>query len=254
MGGFSSGGWLSYMLGLARGGVIRGISAAAGGLRPGSRAVRRAPKQPIAALLLDGRGRHDEPRDGADRIRRRARSRPVDQSVARARRHERIGTTCARLRPREVRRPPEPRSSVIRCGPPGQGPQRYGGGAFKTGESGPSESIVALALLRQISRCQIDRRSSHTPTQAPDRDGVDGDGVDGVQELDGVHGDLRSEAKCVQELDGVHGGPRSEAKCPGAIGTGEASKARRLAAVSIRHGLAAASPHSYVTTGSMADR
>ena len=44
-------------------------------------------------------------------------------------------------------------------------------------------------------------------------DGVDGDGVDGVQELDGVHGDLRSEAKCVQELDGVHGGPRSEAKC-----------------------------------------
>ena len=37
------------------------------------------------------------------------------------------------------------------------------------------------------------------PTQPPDRDGVDR-----------VHGDLRSEAKCVQELDGVHGGPRSE--------------------------------------------
>jgi hypothetical protein len=36
------------------------------------------------------------------------------------------------------------------------------------------------------------------------------DGVDGVQELDGVHGDLRSEPKCVQELDGVHGGRRSE--------------------------------------------
>jgi hypothetical protein len=34
--------------------------------------------------------------------------------------------------------------------------------------------------------------------------------VDAVQALDGVHGDLRSEAKCVQALDGVHGGPRSE--------------------------------------------
>ena len=39
-------------------------------------------------------------------------------------------------------------------------------------------------------RCQIDHRSDHKATQ-PDRDGVDG-----VQALDGVHGDLRSEAKC----------------------------------------------------------
>jgi hypothetical protein len=53
VGGFSSGGWLSYTLGLARGGVIRGISPAAGGLRPeGSRPPPS--KQPIAALLLTG--------------------------------------------------------------------------------------------------------------------------------------------------------------------------------------------------------
>src|SRR5258706_13045265 len=37
---------------------------------------------------------------------------------------------------------------------------------------------------------QIDHRSITVPTQ------TDRDGVDGVQELDGVHGDLRSEAKC----------------------------------------------------------
>jgi poly(3-hydroxybutyrate) depolymerase len=51
VGGYSSGGWEAYMLGLARGGVVRGISPAAGGLRmmrpPGSNI-------PIAALLLTG--------------------------------------------------------------------------------------------------------------------------------------------------------------------------------------------------------
>jgi poly(3-hydroxybutyrate) depolymerase len=53
VGGFSSGGWLAYMLGLARGGIVRGISPAAGGLRPeGSRPP--ASKQPFAALLLTG--------------------------------------------------------------------------------------------------------------------------------------------------------------------------------------------------------
>ena len=52
-----------------------------------------------------------------------------------------------------------------------------------------------LLTAASVSRCQIDHRSSHTPTQAPDRDGVDG-----VQELDGVHGDLRSEAKCTGEM------------------------------------------------------
>src|SRR5258708_28477503 len=43
-----------------------------------------------------------------------------------------------------------------------------------------------------VSHCQIDHRSSAPPTQA------DRDGVDGVQELDGVHEDLRSEAKCTR--------------------------------------------------------
>ena len=53
VGGFSSGGWLAYTLGLARGGIVRGISPAAGGLRPeGSRPPPA--KQPFAALLLTG--------------------------------------------------------------------------------------------------------------------------------------------------------------------------------------------------------
>jgi poly(3-hydroxybutyrate) depolymerase len=51
VGGYSSGAWEAYTLGFARGGVIRGISTAAGGLRldrpPGSNI-------PMAALLLTG--------------------------------------------------------------------------------------------------------------------------------------------------------------------------------------------------------
>jgi poly(3-hydroxybutyrate) depolymerase len=52
VGGYSSGGWESYMLGLARGGsVVRGISPAAGGLRMD----RPTPSGlPITALLLTG--------------------------------------------------------------------------------------------------------------------------------------------------------------------------------------------------------
>jgi poly(3-hydroxybutyrate) depolymerase len=51
VGGYSSGGWESYMLGLARGGVVRGISPAAGGLRMD----RPMPSGiGIAALLLTG--------------------------------------------------------------------------------------------------------------------------------------------------------------------------------------------------------
>ena len=63
VGGFSSGGWLAYTLGLARGGIIRGISPAAGGLRP---AANRPPaaKQPIAALLLTGANDTDNPATG----------------------------------------------------------------------------------------------------------------------------------------------------------------------------------------------
>src|SRR6185503_13057271 len=51
--------WEAYTLGLARGGVIRGISAGAGGLR-----MERPPPSgiPIAAILLTGTG------DGANPI------------------------------------------------------------------------------------------------------------------------------------------------------------------------------------------
>ena len=54
-----------------------------------------------------------------------------------------------------------------------------------------------LALPPQTLSCQIDRRCRHTATQ-PDRDGVDG-----------VHGDLRSEAKCTGEflVSAQHGWP-----------------------------------------------
>ena len=63
VGGFSSGGWLAYTLGLARGGIIRGISPAAGGLRP---EANRPPasNQPIAALLLTGANDTDNPATG----------------------------------------------------------------------------------------------------------------------------------------------------------------------------------------------
>jgi poly(3-hydroxybutyrate) depolymerase len=51
VGGFGSGAWEAYMLGLARGGVVRGIATAGGGLR-----MSRPPASngPIAALLLTG--------------------------------------------------------------------------------------------------------------------------------------------------------------------------------------------------------
>jgi poly(3-hydroxybutyrate) depolymerase len=51
VGGYSSGAWEAYTLGFARGGVVRGISTAAGGLRPD-----RPPGSnvPMAALLLTG--------------------------------------------------------------------------------------------------------------------------------------------------------------------------------------------------------
>jgi hypothetical protein len=61
MGGYSSGAWESYTLGLARGGVIRGIAAGAGGLR----ASRPTPSNiPIAAILLTGEGDGANPIDG----------------------------------------------------------------------------------------------------------------------------------------------------------------------------------------------
>jgi len=63
VGGYSSGGWESYMLGLARGGVVRGIATAAGGLR--SMADRPPPSGiPIAAILLTGPTDTTNPADG----------------------------------------------------------------------------------------------------------------------------------------------------------------------------------------------
>ncbi len=62
--GYSSGGWETYMLGLARGGtVIRGIATAAGGLRP---AADRPPPsgKAVAALLLTGATDTENPATG----------------------------------------------------------------------------------------------------------------------------------------------------------------------------------------------
>ena len=71
---------------------------------------------------------------------------------------------------------------------------------------------------------------------------MDGDGVDGVQELDGVHGDLRSEAKCVQELDGVHGAYEAKAKCTG-FPLQRSRKASALRPLLVRSELSEALPH-----------
>jgi len=60
-GGYSSGAWESATLGLARGGVIRGIATGAGGLR----ANRPPPSSvPVAAILLTGEGDGANPIDG----------------------------------------------------------------------------------------------------------------------------------------------------------------------------------------------
>jgi poly(3-hydroxybutyrate) depolymerase len=62
VGGYSSGGWEAYLLGLARGGsVVRGISTAAGGLRMN----RPTPSGlPITALLLTGASDTTNPATG----------------------------------------------------------------------------------------------------------------------------------------------------------------------------------------------
>jgi poly(3-hydroxybutyrate) depolymerase len=64
VGGYSSGGWESYMLGFARGGIVRGISPAAGGLRP---AASRPPaaNKPFAAIMVTGASDTTNPPDGA---------------------------------------------------------------------------------------------------------------------------------------------------------------------------------------------
>jgi hypothetical protein len=61
VGGYSSGAWEAVTLGLARGGVIRGIATGAGGLRKD----RPMPSGiPMAAILLTGQGDDTNPIDG----------------------------------------------------------------------------------------------------------------------------------------------------------------------------------------------
>jgi hypothetical protein len=61
IGGYSSGAWEAVTLGLARGGVIRGIATGAGGLRE----ERPMPSGiPMAAILLTGEGDGTNPIDG----------------------------------------------------------------------------------------------------------------------------------------------------------------------------------------------
>jgi hypothetical protein len=61
VGGYSSGAWEAVTLGLARGGVIRGIATGAGGLRK----ERPMPSGiPMAAILLTGQGDETNPIDG----------------------------------------------------------------------------------------------------------------------------------------------------------------------------------------------
>jgi poly(3-hydroxybutyrate) depolymerase len=63
VGGYSSGGWESYMLGLARGGVVRGISPAAGGLRADGKRPPPANK-PFAAFMVTGASDTANPAEG----------------------------------------------------------------------------------------------------------------------------------------------------------------------------------------------
>jgi poly(3-hydroxybutyrate) depolymerase len=126
VGGYSSGGWESYMLGLARGGtVVRGISPAAGGLR-----MTRPPASnlPIAALLLTGGNDTANPATG-----------PTGSDAAMAVILQTNGCvgmnttpwpTCAGCGCVKYDGCPAA-YPVIRCRPPGQG-HTDGGGAFKT--------------------------------------------------------------------------------------------------------------------------
>jgi poly(3-hydroxybutyrate) depolymerase len=126
VGGYSSGGWEAYMLGLARGGVVRGISTAAGGLR-----MNRPPGSmiPIAALLLTGAIDDTNPATGA-----------TGSDAAMSLIMQINGCTGTATVPWEI-----PCKScacnrytgcpaaypVVRCRPPGQG-HTDGGGDFKT--------------------------------------------------------------------------------------------------------------------------
>jgi poly(3-hydroxybutyrate) depolymerase len=127
VGGFSSGGWLAYTLGLARGGIIRGISPAAGGLRP---ATNRPPaaNQPIAALLLTGENDTSNPATGAtgsDAARDHILALNGCQGTDTMPWPVCAGCGCVQYTGCPDAYP------VIRCRPPGQG-HTDGGGAFKS--------------------------------------------------------------------------------------------------------------------------
>jgi poly(3-hydroxybutyrate) depolymerase len=129
VGGYSSGGWLSYMLAFARGGsVVRGISPAAGGLHP---VASRPPDtmMPTAGLLLTGAVDTANPATG-----------PTGSDAARdlmlmyngCKGTDTVpwetpcnGCACVRYTGCPAAFP------IVRCRPPGQG-HTDGGGAFKT--------------------------------------------------------------------------------------------------------------------------
>ncbi|MET0591835.1 MAG: hypothetical protein ABW133_03990, partial [Polyangiaceae bacterium] len=127
VGGFSSGGWLAYMIGLARGGIVRGISPAAGGLRPeGSRPP--AAKRPIAALLLTGENDTSNPATGptgSDAARDHILALNGCAGTATSEWTTCAGCGCVKYDGCPAAFP------VIRCRPTGQG-HTDGGGAFKS--------------------------------------------------------------------------------------------------------------------------
>jgi poly(3-hydroxybutyrate) depolymerase len=128
VGGYSSGGWLAYMLAFARGGVVRGISTAAGGI---ATVTGRPPdtKLPVAGLLLTGADDNTNPAAG-----------PTGSDVAMNLLLQYNGCTGTATAPWEI---PCPSCAcvkytgcpaaypVVRCHPPGQG-HTDGGGDFKT--------------------------------------------------------------------------------------------------------------------------
>jgi poly(3-hydroxybutyrate) depolymerase len=126
VGGYSSGGWESYMLGLARGGVVRGISPAAGGLR-----MSRPPGTniPIAALLLTGGDDTANPATGATGS---DAAMTLILSINKCTGTDTVpwptkcdGCGCIQYTGCPAAYP------VVRCRPPGQG-HTDGGGNFKT--------------------------------------------------------------------------------------------------------------------------
>jgi poly(3-hydroxybutyrate) depolymerase len=128
VGGYSSGGWLGYMLAFARGGVVRGISVAAGGI---ATMANRPPDTmlPVAGLLLTGAIDTTNPASG-----------PTGSDVAMNLMLQYNKCNGTDTVPWEIPCPscacvrytgcPD-QYPVVRCHPPGQG-HTDGGGDFKT--------------------------------------------------------------------------------------------------------------------------